>query len=43
MTPDELQHVLRQSSESGLRPDLYGADLSDANLSGTDFRGADFR
>ena len=53
MTPDELQHVLRQSRESGLRPDLSGAklsgadlrwtDLSGADLSGSDLRGSDLR
>jgi hypothetical protein len=53
MTPDELQHVLRQSRESGLRPDLRkvdlrkvdlsGADLSWADLSWADLRGADLR
>jgi uncharacterized protein YjbI with pentapeptide repeats len=40
MTPDELQHVLRQSRESGLRPDLRGAKLSGADLSEADLRGA---
>jgi uncharacterized protein YjbI with pentapeptide repeats len=40
MTPDELQHVLRQSRESGLRPDLRGAVLSGADLSEADLRGA---
>ena len=40
MTPDELQHVLRQSRESGLRPDLRKVDLSGADLSGADLCGA---
>jgi hypothetical protein len=43
MTPDELQHVLRQSRESGLRPDLRKADLREAKLSGSDLREADLR
>ena len=41
MTPDELQHVLRQSRESGLRPNLRKADLSEADLSEADLSGAD--
>jgi hypothetical protein len=40
MTPDELQHVLRQSRESGLRPDLRKVDLSWADLSGANLCGA---
>ena len=41
MTPDELQHVLRQSRESGLRPNLRKADLSWADLSEADLSEAD--
>ena len=43
MTPDELQHVLRQSRESGLRPDLRKADLSGADLRGAVLSEADLR
>ena len=43
MTPDELQHVLRQSRESGLSPDLRKVDLRNVDLRWADLRGADLR